>query len=283
MSSRRLLSSLGATLLAKRFSSCQCPCANKYKVAVIGACGGIGQPLSLLMKLNPNVSELRLHDMEEWTGGVAADLSHIETAAKVSWTCGNNMSDALCGGVDIILVPAGMPRKPGMKRSDLFKSNAEVAFYAAEAMAKVSPGSILILVTNPVNALLPICCEVLKHYGKLCPQRVIGASTLDSVRAATFVAELTCADPKDITIPVVGGHSGSTILPLLSRANPAVCFDEKTADDVIKKIQQAGTTVLNAKKGHGTATLAMAYAASRLAFAIIRALNGEPNINAAMC
>lgn len=84
-------------------------------------------------------------------------------------------------------------------------------------MAEQSPEAILLIVTNPLNSMVPIACEVLDHAGKLCASRVFGVSTLDSVRAATFIAELTCGDPRDVTVPIVGGHSGNTILPLISK------------------------------------------------------------------
>lgn len=85
-------------------------------------------------------------------------------------------------------------------------------------MAQYSPDAILLLITNPVNSLVPLVCEVLKHSGKFCPGKVMGVSTLDSVRAATFIAQLTGADPKDVTVPLVGGHSENTIIPLISRS-----------------------------------------------------------------
>merc|ERR1712029_982456 len=82
-------------------------------VAVMGASGGIGQPLSMLLKLNPAVTKLALYDIVH-TPGVAADLSHCETASPVTGF----------KGADIVVIPAGVPRKPGMTRDDLFNTNA---------------------------------------------------------------------------------------------------------------------------------------------------------------
>ncbi|KAH1015507.1 malate dehydrogenase, mitochondrial [Dendroctonus ponderosae] len=249
----------------------------KHTVAVIGAAGGIGQPLSLLLKLNPGIGELRLHDIVN-IPGVAMDLSHIETASKVTHFTEKSSCAALKGGVDIIIVVAGLPRKPGMQRSDLFKANAQIIFDIAKNMAELSPEAILLIVTNPVNSVIPIACEVLKDAGKLCARRVIGVSTLDSVRAATFIAELTCCDPRDVTVPIIGGHSGNTILPLISKANPKVSIEGEKLMKLIKRIQQGGTEVVEAKAGKGSATLSTAYATSRLVFAILRAFGGESNI-----
>ncbi|CAG9765815.1 unnamed protein product [Ceutorhynchus assimilis] len=250
---------------------------NKPRIAVIGACGGIGQPLALLLKLNPSIGELILVDKDNMAG-VAADLSHIETPAKVSHFTTQNPGDALKGGVDIIVLPAGVPRKPGMKRSDLFVSNAKVVYDTAKAMGEHSPDSILLIITNPVNSVVPVACEVLKNQGKLNPKKIFGASTLDSVRAATFIGEITNTDPREVVVPLIGGHSGTTIIPLLSRSHPSVTLEGEKRDEFVKKLQNAGTAVVQAKAGKGSATLAMAYAGSRLCFGIIRAMQGESNV-----
>lgn len=88
------------------------------KVCVLGAAGGIGQPLSLLLKNTPLVSHLALYDIAH-TPGVAADLSHIETKAKVTGHMGPSELEAAVTGADIVLIPAGVPRKPG-KLCDFF-------------------------------------------------------------------------------------------------------------------------------------------------------------------
>lgn len=104
------------------------------KVTVLGAAGGIGQPLSLLMKLNPLVTTLNLYDIVN-TPGVAADLSHINTHSKVSGYKGQDLQLALKDS-DVVIIPAGVPRKPGMTRDDLFNTNAGIVKSLAEASAK---------------------------------------------------------------------------------------------------------------------------------------------------
>ena len=89
------------------------------KVTVIGACGGIGQPLSLLIKQNNMVTDLALYDVAP-SAGVAADISHIDTRAVVTGYTGNELGAALAGA-DVVVIPAGVPRKPGQNRDDLFK------------------------------------------------------------------------------------------------------------------------------------------------------------------
>ncbi|KAJ1547273.1 malate DEHYDROGENASE, NAD-dependent, partial [Cladochytrium tenue] len=95
------------------------------KVAVLGAAGGIGQPLSLLLKANPLVSHLSLYDIVN-TPGVAADLSHINTPSKVTGHKGPEQLAEALTGASIVVIPAGVPRKPGMTRDDLFNINAGI-------------------------------------------------------------------------------------------------------------------------------------------------------------
>lgn len=84
------------------------------KVAVLGASGGIGQPLSLLLKNSHRVTHLSLYDVMH-TPGVAADLSHISTKAKVTGHLGSDQLADAVRGADLVLIPAGVPRKPGIK------------------------------------------------------------------------------------------------------------------------------------------------------------------------
>jgi malate dehydrogenase len=86
-----------------------------YKVCVLGASGGIGQPLSLLLKLDSQVTELSLFDVVR-TPGVASDISHCSTIAKVSGHVGTDQIGAALTGSHVVVIPAGVPRKPGMTR-----------------------------------------------------------------------------------------------------------------------------------------------------------------------
>jgi malate dehydrogenase len=87
--------------------------------------GGIGQPLSLLLKMNKLVTELALYDIAG-TEGVAADLSHCNTPVVVNAYTGEKQLADCLKGCDLVVIPAGVPRKPGMTRDDLFNTNAGV-------------------------------------------------------------------------------------------------------------------------------------------------------------
>ena len=246
------------------------------KVAVLGAAGGIGQALALLLKTQlPNGTELSLYDIAPVTPGVAADLSHIPTAVKVSGFAGEDPSPALVNA-DIVLISAGVARKPGMDRSDLFNINAGIVKNLVSACADTCPKALIGIITNPVNTTVAIAAEVLKKKGVYDPAHLFGITTLDIIRSSTFVAEVNGINPEDVSVPVIGGHSGITILPLLSQSG--FDFDEAGAAAMTTRIQNAGTEVVEAKAGGGSATLSMGQAAAKFGLSLVRALNGEEGV-----
>ncbi len=247
------------------------------KVAVLGAAGGIGQALALLLKTQlPSGSELSLYDIAPVTPGVAVDLSHIPTAEKIKGFSGEDATPAL-EGADVVLISAGVARKPGMDRSDLFNVNAGIVKNLVQQVAKTCPKACIGIITNPVNTTVAIAAEVLKKAGVYDKNKLFGVTTLDIIRSNTFVAELKGKQPGDVEVPVIGGHSGVTILPLLSQI-PGVSFTEQEAADLTKRIQNAGTEVVEAKAGGGSATLSMGQAAARFGLSLVRALSGEKGV-----
>lgn len=249
------------------------------KAVVLGASGGIGQPLSLLLKACPLVDELGLYDVVN-TPGVAADLSHIATPAIVSgYLPPDNGLEKTLTGADIVVIPAGIPRKPGMTRDDLFKINAGIVRDLVTGCAKYSPKAFILIISNPVNSTVPIAAEILKKEGVFDPTRLFGVTTLDVVRAQTFTASITGEkDSRKLTIPVVGGHSGDTIVPLFSQASPKLDIPSDKLDALINRIQFGGDEVVKAKDGAGSATLSMAFAGFRFAEALMKAIQGEKGI-----
>ncbi|KAI9826803.1 MAG: hypothetical protein M1832_005741 [Thelocarpon impressellum] len=249
------------------------------KAVVLGASGGIGQPLSLLLKGSPLIDELALYDVVN-TPGVAADLSHISSPAKITGYLpkDDGLKHALTGA-DIVVIPAGIPRKPGMTRDDLFKINAGIVRDLSKGIAEFCPKAFVLVISNPVNSTVPIAAEVLKAHQAFDPKRLFGVTTLDVVRAETFVAELTGEkDPSKLVIPVVGGHSGETIVPLFSQAKPSVKIPADKLDALVNRVQFGGDEVVKAKDGAGSATLSMAYAGFRFAEKVLKAVKGEKGI-----
>jgi malate dehydrogenase len=245
------------------------------KVAVIGAAGGIGQPLSLLLKVNPFIGDLALYDVVN-VPGVAADLSHINSSGKVKGYAKEAIAEAL-KGCQAVVIPAGVPRKPGMTRDDLFNTNASIVATVAEACAQHCPDAFFAIISNPVNSTVPIFKQVLKKHKVYNPKKLFGVTTLDVTRANTFVAENQNWSVEGVNVPVIGGHAGTTILPLLSQIKNAR-FSEADLDALIKRIQFGGDEVVQAKNGTGSATLSMAYAGAHFVNRLLQAAAGKKGI-----
>lgn len=247
------------------------------KLALLGGAGGIGQPLALLLKNSlPSGWHLSLYDIAPVTPGVAKDISHIPTAVSCDGFAGDDPSEAL-KGADIVLITAGVARKPGMDRADLFKINAGIIKNLIEKVAEVCPDAMVGIITNPVNTTVSIAAEVLKKRGVYNKARLFGVTTLDVIRSQTFIGELKGKDPADVDITVIGGHSGVTILPLLSQVD-GVNFSDDEVSSLTKRIQTAGTEVVEAKAGGGSATLSMAQAACKFALGLVKGMSGEKSV-----
>ncbi|EGO04214.1 hypothetical protein SERLA73DRAFT_44969 [Serpula lacrymans var. lacrymans S7.3] len=246
------------------------------KVAVLGAGGGIGQPLSLLLKSDPLVSSLSLYDIRG-APGVAADVSHVDTASEVNGYAADKLDEAL-DGVKVVVIPAGVPRKPGMTRDDLFNTNASIVRDLATAVARIAPTAHILVISNPVNSTVPIVAATLEKAGVFDPAHLFGVTTLDVVRAARFLAGVSGASPNDTPVTVVGGHSGATIVPLLSQSPYGKGISGEAYAQLVHRIQFGGDEVVKAKDGAGSATLSMAYAGAKFTNSLLRGLNGEKGV-----
>ncbi|KAB2602683.1 malate dehydrogenase [Pyrus ussuriensis x Pyrus communis] len=243
-----------------------------FKVAIVGAAGRIGQPLAMLMKMNPLVSVLHLYDVVN-APGVTLTLVTWTPVAVVCGFLGQPQLESALTGIDLVIIPTVVPRKPGMTRDDLFNINAGIA--------------VVNLIGNPVNSTVPIAAEVFKKAGTYDPKRLLGVTMLDVVRANTFVvstsrtslcAEVLGLDPREVDVPVIGGHAGVTILPLLSQVKPPCFFTKEETEYLTNRIQNGGTEVVEAKARAGSATLSMAYVAVEFAYACLRGLRGDAGV-----
>ncbi|KAL7735724.1 hypothetical protein ACLKA6_019980 [Drosophila palustris] len=246
------------------------------KVTVVGAAGGVGQPLSLLLKQNPQITTLALQDKTNLKG-IATDLSHICTAAAVEAYDEQSLGQALTKAA-IVVVSAGVPRKPGMAPDQLLQENAKVAIAVAKEIGTSCPDALLAIITSPVNMIVPVVAKQLMEDDAYDPRRLFGVTTLDVVRAKTIIGESIGVDALQVRIPVIGGHDGETTLPLISQSHPKFDGTPNERVELVQRIQQAGTEVDKAKAGTGSVTLSMAYAGASFVNSLLRALNDESNV-----
>lgn len=192
---------------------------------------------------------------------------------------GNEGLEAALTGCSVVVIPAGVPRKPGMTRDDLFNTNAGIVKTLVEGCAKYCPEAVLAIISNPVNSTVPIAAEVLKKHGVYNPSKLCGVTTLDVIRANTFVANhMGIKDPSSLPdVPVIGGHAGITILPLFSQV-PGFNATEEQLEALTVRTQFGGDEVVKAKAGAGSATLSMAYAGFLFTEKVLKAMKGETGI-----
>ncbi len=186
----------------------------RKKIAVIGG-GQIGGVLTQLVA-QKRLGDVVLFDIvEDMPQGKTLDIAEASRVdgfdIKVQGT--NSYKDI--AGSDIVIITAGLPRKPGMSRDDLLVTNAKIMRQVAEGVRDNAPDSIVIIISNPLDAMVTL----FKGISGFPANRVIGqAGVLDSSRFATFIAWELGVSVKDINALVLGGH-GDTMVPLTRYAN----------------------------------------------------------------
>jgi malate dehydrogenase len=171
---------------------------------------------------------------------------------------------------DIVVITAGFPRKPGMSRDDLLLANYEVVKSATEQVVKHSPNSILILVTNPLDAM----CWTAYQIAKFSKNRVIGmAGILDTARFRTFIAQELDVSVENVTAMVLGGH-GDTMVPMARLASVSgiplsELMDQATIDRLVQRARDGGAEIVKYLKT-GSAYYAPSAAATEMVESILK-------------
>jgi len=173
-----------------------------------------------------------------------------------------------------------------MTRADLFDKNAMIVRDLVEVIAHIAPKAALCICTNPVNALIPLAAEILREKGVYNKDRLFGVTLLDNMRACHFFNNAISqgGDLWDSTsivpvkeVPVIGGHSEDSIVPLFSVVGSRAfgLLNEQSQRDLYTQVREAGSTVVKAKAGRGSATLSMGVANAYFVVAIADALLGR--------
>jgi malate dehydrogenase len=171
---------------------------------------------------------------------------------------------------DVVVITAGFPRKPGMSRDDLLLANYEVVKTATEQSVKYSPNSILVLVTNPLDAMCWTAFEV----SKFSKNRVVGmAGVLDTARFRTFIAQELQVSVENVTAVVLGGH-GDTMVPLVRLSSVSgipltELLDQATLDRLVQRTRDGGAEIVKYLKT-GSAYYAPSAAAVEMVESILK-------------
>ena len=243
-----------------------------HKVSIIGA--GMTGATAAHWLADLELADIVLVDiLEGMPQGKALDLLEaMPVIGKDVQIVGSN-DYADTAGSDIIVITAGLPRKPGMSRDDLLTTNANIVGTATEATIKGSPDAIYIILTNPLDVM----CYVTWQKSGLTPNRVIGqAGILDSARMRAFVAMETGVSVQNINCYVLGGH-GDSMVPLTRHSNIAgIPLEDYIAADrlqaIVERTRKGGGEIVSLLKT-GSAFYAPAAAVVQMVEAILKNKN----------
>ena len=240
----------------------------RKKVTVVGA-GNVGANCALRVAEKELADVVLVDIVEGVPQGKALDLlqSGPVQGYDVLLT-GANDYEATANS-DLVIITAGFPRKPGMSRDDLLMANYEIVRAATEQAARYSPNAILVIVTNPLDAM---CWTALK-VSKFAKNRVIGmAGVLDAARFRTFIARELQVSVENVTAMVLGGH-GDTMVPLVrftsvSGIPISELLDAATIDRLVERTRNGGAEIVKFLKA-GSAFYAPSAAAVEMAESIL--------------
>lgn len=269
----------------------------RNKIALIGS-GQIGSVLAQLI-VQKHLGDVVLFDIVDgMPQGKILDLAEASRIEGFDVVLKGTNDYKDIADSDLVIVTAGIPRKPGMSRDDLLITNAKIMKNVAENVARYAPNAVVIIISNPLDAMVTLFQKV----SKFPFNRVIGqAGVLDSSRFATFIAWELGVSVKDVNAMVLGGH-GDTMVPLVRYANvngvPVMELLERKHNNkthaaevmkaMIERTKDAGGEVVKLLK-NGSAFYSPASAAIQMAAAVLHDqkrvlpicayLNGEYNVN----
>ncbi|XP_067205900.1 malate dehydrogenase-like [Linepithema humile] len=249
----------------------------KCRVAIVGL-GGVGKSLAHLLKTYPgSLTELRLCNRSD-PEGIVEELNHIPTKLPVRGFKGIDRLSLGLQNADVVVVTAGIARRPDMERRHLFMENAALTRDIINICADRCPDALIAIVTNPLDSMVPVAAGVLKTRGVYRPERLFGVCQIDQMRAQRFYAQVIGQEPRRTYVPVVGGHAENTTVPLFSKARPNVPLTEEETKALIQLVREAGKRVVQAKKGAGGSTFSMASATLSFVHNLCRAIHHEPHV-----
>lgn len=219
------------------------------KISIVGA-GRVGESTAQILAIEDRVHEVVLTDIREGVAaGTALDIQESAQLFGFDTKVTGDESGAAMAGSDLIVITAGLPRKPGMSRSDVLDANVKVIREIAKDVLEYAPDAIVILVTNPVDVMT---YAFWKETG-WDRSRVFGLSgVLDAARMASFIATETGFSIKDVTTLVLGGHGDSMVpMPRYTTINgiPIANFMEPDViDRIVDRTRNGGAEILALKK-----------------------------------
>ena len=216
----------------------------RFKITVVGS-GATGATTAHLLALKELGDVVLVDVVEGIPQGKALDMWESGPIERFSVKLiGTNQYDETAGS-DVIVITAGMPRKPGMSRDDLLKTNADIVYQVAEKSSRLSPEAVIIVLSNPADVM----AYVAQKASKFPHHRVMGqAGVLDSARFRTFLAAALNISAKDVTAFVMGGH-GDAMVHLVRYSSAGgipveALLSKEVLDGIVARTRTGGGEVL---------------------------------------
>ncbi len=249
------------------------------RVTVVGA-GKYGSTTAMRLAQADIVDEVVLTDIVEGLPqGLALDMNQSRPVERYSTKVVGTNSYADTAGSEVVVITAGLPRKPGMSRMDLLEVNAKIVKAVTEQIMDASPDATLVVVTNPLDHMTTLAAEV----SGLSRNKVMGqAGILDSSRFAHFISEQTGVDIQKIEALTLGSH-GETMVPVPSQcrvdgAPLTEVLDDDTIASLVQRTSDGGAEIVALLK-----TGSAYYAPSSAAAAMVRAIVTDSHDQMPVC
>jgi malate dehydrogenase len=220
----------------------------RRKITVVGA-GNVGATTAQRLAERDYADVVLVDIVEGMPQGKALDLNQAGPVVGYEPNLVGTNGYQETSGSDIVVITSGLPRKPGMSRDDLLAANRDIVGAVTREVAERSPDSIIICVTNPLDAM----CHVTLDVSEFPRQRVVGmAGILDSARFRTFLAWELGVSARDVTGFVLGGH-GDTMVPIVSYTNVAGVpvsqkIDAQRLEEIVQRTRDGGAEVVKLLK-----------------------------------
>ena len=241
----------------------------RKKVTIVGS-GFVGSSCAVWI-LARDLADVVLIDVNEGLAkGRALDLFSASPATNSNVTVRGGSDYSLAEGSDIVVITAGLARRPGMSRSDLLLKNSEIMKSVCQSLKESCPQAIFIIVSNPLDAMVSLAYQILS----VPRERVLGmAGVLDTARFKAFVAEKLNCSVQDVSALVLGGH-GDSMAPLIRYSTVggvplSVLMSEKDQEELIERTKKGGGEIVSLLKT-GSAHYAPAIGVAEMTESILK-------------
>lgn len=246
------------------------------QVSIIGASTEIGSNLALLVKQNNKVHRLKLHGDDEKIKGIALELNLLPGGPLVSGFVGDENLISAIAYSDLIVMVTRIPRKPSQLRDHMLETNGPIVHKLCKAVVERNPGAFLAISTNPINSIIPMASTILYKYDNYNPYKLFGITHIDTARSKSYAANALQANARHLIIPVIGGHSEESVVPLFSNLSPNFyTLDACQADMLTRLVRKSGSDVIYSKQGIDSSTIAMAWSINEFVDKMIDAIRGS--------